>query len=208
MLVNLLMAVGGLVLLGAVGVILVRRRGQAESPDEERDDRDVAPVLYVPRPRNNLPDPEPERDTARRELFVAGRVPTPALTGPREAPLYVAPLSDAADGVVQLWPGRLEPVASNVDEEIRFIRTPGINRFTFGRSPGPANSHIQLLAPTASRQHAYMVIENGRWRIGNMSETNRVVVNGELLASGDADRWLHDGDRIELGEVSFVFRER
>jgi hypothetical protein len=56
--------------------------------------------------------------------------------------------------------------------------------------------------------HAYMIIENGRWRIGNMSETNRVFVNGEALALGDADRWLHDGDRIELGEVGFVFRER
>jgi hypothetical protein len=121
---------------------------------------------------------------------------------------YVAPVSGSGvDGTLQLWPGRLEPVDGG-GEEIRFIRTPAGNRFTFGRSPGPSQTHIQLLVPTASRMHAYMVIENGRWRIGNMSETNQVLVNGAALETGDADRWLEDGDRIELGEVTFVFKER
>jgi pSer/pThr/pTyr-binding forkhead associated (FHA) protein len=106
-----------------------------------------------------------------------------------------------------LWPGRLVPL-SGADEEIRFIRKPGVSRFTFGRSAGPADSHIQLLAATASRMHAYMEPEGGRWRIGNMSETNQVLINGEALESGDAARWLSDGDRIELGEVGFIFRER
>ena len=207
MLFNSLLILGGLFLLGGVGMFAWRKRNPNLGVNEERADRDVAPVLYVPRARNTIEEPRPEFQPAKR-VFAAGRVPTPTVNGLREAPRYVAPLADLSGGVVQLWPGRLEPVGSNVDQEIRFVRTPGIKRFTFGRSPGPANSHIQLLAPTASRQHAYMIIENGRWRIGNMSETNRVVVNGEALESGDADRWLHDGDRIELGEVSFVFWER
>jgi hypothetical protein len=207
MLVNLMVILSGLFVLGGVSVFAWRKRRPAPGLDEERADRDVAPVLYVPRPRNTIQEPQPENQPAKR-VFAAGRVPAAATNGLREVPLYLAPLSDQSGGVVQLWPGRLEPVGSNVDQEIRFVRTPGIHRFTFGRSPGPANSHIQLLAPTASRQHAYMIIENGRWRIGNMSETNRVLVNGEALESGDADRWLHDGDRIELGEVSFIFWER
>ena len=49
--------------------------------------------------------------------------------------------------------------------------------------------------------------EAGRWRIGNLSETNRVVVNGAPLVE-ESGRLLEDGDRIEFGEVAFVFRER
>jgi hypothetical protein len=117
--------------------------------------------------------------------------------------------ADAADSDVtlQLLPGRLEPVDSGMDQEIRFVRVPGENRFTFGRNPGPSHSHIQLRAVTASRMHASMVFEGGRWRLGNMSLTNPVVVNGSPLA-GDGVHELEDGDRIEFGELTFVFRER
>lgn len=128
---------------------------------------------------------------------------------PAKVAKYIGPTPGPGfEGIVQLLPGRLEPIDGTVDQEIRFIKTSGENRFTFGRSTGPAATHIQLLAPTASRMHAYMVMENGRWRIGNMSATNQVLVNGAPLQSGEAERWLEDGDRIELGEVGFIFRER
>jgi hypothetical protein len=163
---------------------------------DDDEDPGVAPLLIVPQTRNNA-----------RPMVQSVTVQKPARS--RAARNYVAPLSGAGvDGTLQLWPGRLEPADGVSDQEIRFIRSPGVNRFTFGRSAGPAHTHIQLLAQTASRMHAYMIVENGRWRIGNMSETNRVLVNGVALETGDADRWLADGDRIELGEVSFIFRER
>lgn len=111
------------------------------------------------------------------------------------------------DATLQLLPGRLEPVDGSVHQEIRFVRVPGINRFTLGRNPGPVHSHIQLKAVTASRMHAYMEFDGGRWHLGNMSRTNRAVVNGAPL-NGDAPRPLEDGDRIEFGELTFVFRER
>jgi pSer/pThr/pTyr-binding forkhead associated (FHA) protein len=95
-----------------------------------------------------------------------------------------------------------------VHQEIRFVKAAGITRFTFGRSPGPSHSHIQLCARTASRMHGYMVFENGRWRIGNLSQTNSVVVNGSRLENGGSEQLLVDGDRIEFGELAFVFRER
>jgi hypothetical protein len=215
----MLTILGGVVVLGGVGVFVLRQRRAAAQIDEDDDARDVAPVLYVPRPRNTFaagvirkeepriePKAEPKAEPVWPNRMVAPPMPLPR---PTAGPRYLAPLDGIGmDAVVQLLPGRLEPIGSDDDQEIRFIRTPGVNKFTFGRSTGPAHTHIQLLAATASRMHAYMIIENGRWRIGNMSETNRVLVNGEALELGDADRWLHDGDRIELGEVAFVFRER
>lgn len=197
MLAVLLIVLTGGALLGIAGILSYRKRHLQVSPDGDAEDVEgVAPLLIVPQTRNNT----------------SAQVRTaPARPAVRARPVrqYIAPLSGvAAEGTLQLWPGRLEPADGGGEEEIRFIRTPGVNRFTFGRSAGPANTHVQLLAPTASRMHAYMVVENGRWRIGNMSETNRVLVNGVALETADAERWLADGDRIELGEVSFIFRER
>ncbi|HEX6558518.1 MAG TPA: FHA domain-containing protein [Longimicrobiales bacterium] len=113
-----------------------------------------------------------------------------------------------SDIPMQLLPGRLEPLDTDVHQEIRFIKQPGVDRFTLGRSSGPAYSHIQLTAPTASRMHAYMRLEDGRWRIGNLSETNPVVVNGAPLESAEGELLLRNGDLIELGEIVFVFRDR
>lgn len=183
--------------MATVGILAYLKRRAAEvGRSSDEDLTPVAPLLFMPQPRNS-----------RRLPHAATPVQRPA-THARQRN-YVAPLSGAGvDGTLQLWPGRLEPAEGGSDQEIRFIRTPGSNRFTFGRSVGPAHTHIQLLAQTASRMHAYMIIEDGRWRIGNMSQTNRVLVNGAPLETGDADRWLEDGDRIDLGEVGFIFRER
>ena len=109
---------------------------------------------------------------------------------------------------MQLLPGRLEPLDDRLQQEIRFVKTAGVERFTLGRSSGPVNSHVQLSAPTTSRMHAYITIKNGRWRIGNLSKSNRVIVNGVTLDDGNAERLLEDGDRIELGELGFVFRQQ
>jgi pSer/pThr/pTyr-binding forkhead associated (FHA) protein len=128
---------------------------------------------------------------------------------PQKVPKYIAdPTPPDPDETVQLLPGRLEPLTEGLEQEIRFVKIAGLTRFTFGRSPGPAHSHIQLRARTASRMHGYMMMQNGRWHIGNLSETNSVVVNGTRLAVGAAEQQLKDGDRIEFGEVAFVFHER
>jgi pSer/pThr/pTyr-binding forkhead associated (FHA) protein len=108
------------------------------------------------------------------------------------------------DGTLQLLPGRLEALNGNGDKEIRFIRTPGVDAFTFGRSSGPEYTHFQLNAPSVSRMHGYMVFEEGHWRIGNLSRTNCVIVNGSPV-DDEVGRALKDGDRIEFGEVAFLF---
>jgi len=136
-----------------------------------------------------------------------------------------------ADGTLQFLPGRLEIAAGrDAGQEIRFVRTGGPDGtcITFGRADGPPYRHVQLREPTVSRSHARMVLEptspaqadssrtnpgvnGGRWRLENLSSTNPVVVNGRSLdldGGTVASVILSEGDRIEMGEVAFVFRER
>jgi hypothetical protein len=138
----------------------------------------------------------------------------------------------AADGTLQFLPGRLV-IAGGRDtgHEIRFVRTsgPAGTLVTFGRAEGAPYRHVQLREPTVSRVHARMELEqppspNGfsskgitggppppRWRLDNLSSTNPVIVNGRPLdaeGTNGASVMLSDGDRIEMGEVAFVFHGR
>ena len=134
-----------------------------------------------------------------------------------------------ADGTLQFLPGRLEIAAGrDAGHEIRFVRTAGPDGtiITFGRAEGAPYRHVQLREPTVSRSHARMALEsvNGtplslspsnvgasRWRLDNLSTTNPVIVNGKPLDPEGGPRAsviLSEGDRIEMGEVAFVFRAR
>lgn len=114
------------------------------------------------------------------------------------------------DGTLQFLPGRLEVLDGEASRhEIRFVKTPGdAPEVTFGRSEGAPYRHVQLRSPTVSRMHARLRFGEGRWRIENLSRTNPVVVNGELLEPDTPARALEDGDRIEMGEAIFRFRVR
>ena len=130
----------------------------------------------------------------------------------------------AADGTLQFLPGRLVIAAGrDAGQEIRFVRTSGPDGtlITFGRAEGAPYRHVQLREPTVSRLHARMALEPGtrgtpgggtqRWQLQNLSSTNPVVVNGTPLdAEGGSTSSvvLSDGDRIEMGEVAFVFHAR
>jgi hypothetical protein len=167
-----------------------------------------------------------------------GAVSTVARPAPAEAPLAIDDeMGEAvegasirfwrpADGTLQFLPGRLEIAAGrDAGQEIRFVRTGGPDGtcITFGRADGPPYRHVQLREPTVSRSHARMVLDQPasgsrdgsppqpRWRLENLSSTNPVVINGRSLdANGGvmASVMLSEGDRIEMGEVAFVFRER
>lgn len=114
------------------------------------------------------------------------------------------------EGTLQFLPGRLEVIAgADQGNEIRFVRPrEGEPEISFGRSEGVPHRHIQLLASTVSREHARMHMRDGHWQITNLSRTNPVAVNGDELPIANGSRTLHDGDRIEMGEVVFQFRER
>jgi pSer/pThr/pTyr-binding forkhead associated (FHA) protein len=99
---------------------------------------------------------------------------------------------------------------TDVGQEIHFARQVGEDgaTITFGRSEGPPLRHIQLLDPTVSRQHARLDYVGARWHLTNLSATNPVHFNGAPLPEHGRGITLQDGDRIEMGAVIFVFRER
>ncbi len=115
------------------------------------------------------------------------------------------------DEATELLPGRLKVMAGEKGrEDIRFVGIPGERaQIVLGRDAGPPQKVITLHSPTVSRRHAQMEFVDGRWRIVNLSRTNPVMVNDEILAAGrGAMRMLSDGDRIELGEVVLRFSAR
>ena len=114
------------------------------------------------------------------------------------------------DGTLQFLPGRLQVVdGDDQKHEIRFVRAMGeATEITFGRNTGKRYRHVQLHSQTVSRMHARLTFADGSWLLTNLSETNPTVVNGQALDTSDATLSLRDGDRIELGEVVFVFREK
>lgn len=113
------------------------------------------------------------------------------------------------DPTLQLLPGRLEVIAGMPTDSIRFIKQPGTNQsVTLGRTRGEPGSHIQIPSPTVSRMHVRMSFEGGRWTLENLSETNPVAINGRPATGRGARCVLSDGDRIEMGEVAFFYRQR
>lgn len=115
------------------------------------------------------------------------------------------------DGTLQFLPGRLEVVEGrDIGQEFRFVRQPGSTRteITLGRQDGAPYRHFQLHEPTVSRLHAKLTLEDRNWRLTNLSETNPASVNGTPLGAKEGSVILADGDRIELGEVVFVYRAK
>ncbi|MBA4159763.1 MAG: FHA domain-containing protein [Gemmatimonadetes bacterium] len=227
-----------LILVAALGYLATmwRRRGAEQSRRSAASPPIIFPAARAsePRPMRAAPPapitPHSRAPSAANTNPPAPRVPpapewvpaAPATQSPSPVTSpAVAPHGDSVvdgstirfhqpiDGTLQILPGRLEIVAgADSGQSIRFVRTAGEPEITFGRQDGPPYRHIQLRAPTVSREHAHMRYDGGEWRIANLSSTNPVVVNGEELNGGGDARPLHEGDRIEMGEIAFVFRER
>lgn len=116
-----------------------------------------------------------------------------------------------ADEVTHLLPGRLKVVAGEKGRgDILLVGAVGEQpQIVLGRQSGPPQKVITLNSPTVSRRHAQMEFIDGRWRIVNLSRTNPIMVNDEVLPVGHGTaRTLSDGDRIELGEVVLRFSAR
>jgi predicted component of type VI protein secretion system len=55
--------------------------------------------------------------------------------------------------------------------------------------------------------HARIRYVEGSWWITNLSETNPLSLNGRELR-GTEEVALTDGDRVQLGEVELIYRQR
>jgi hypothetical protein len=169
--------------------------------------------------------PATARTTGRSGSHEPAHAGAFARSAPGVAPVASPGFADAAfangetlrfalpdEGTLRFLPGRLEVVAGpDSGREIRFVAPQGAGdavEITFGRTEGPAYRHVQLLARTVSRQHALMLLSDDHWSLKNLSATNPVVLNGRPLAPDELAPLLVDGDRIEMGEVTFTFHSR
>lgn len=181
----------------------------------ELDHGTTGPMPAMPEiPSDTAPDPVSAAALAATGTHRAVSAPPATRPSPLNAQLHdgeTLRFSIPDEGTLQFLPGRLEVVAGpDAGREIRFVRTPGMDppRVTFGRSEGPAYGHVQLFARTVSRQHACMTLSDEHWELQNVSATNPVVLNARPLAPGEIAPLLVEGDRIEMGEVVFLFHER
>ncbi|MFL5608115.1 MAG: FHA domain-containing protein [Gemmatimonadaceae bacterium] len=126
---------------------------------------------------------------------------------PEHSPTDTVHFRRPSDEALQLLPGRLEVLSGlALQREIRFVRVPGERpEVILGRDPSSSPQHVSLPSSTVSRQHARLDFSGGRWRLTNLSRTNPVVVNDEMLSNVQGHRALVDGDRIELGDVVLRF---
>jgi hypothetical protein len=210
------------------------RPAPAPAPAQSASLPPVPPREASPRPRpviREFVSGAPEQTAPAADGWSLDGLPAPATVSPTLTPVAVAPAtavmnaagvpgtmveghalrySVPADGTLQFLPGRLE-IGSGLDanREIRFVRVDGPDgiEVTFGRSEGALYKHIQLRDMTVSRAHARMHFALGTWYLQNLSQTNPVVHNGVEMPAA-LERPLADGDRIEMGEVLFTFRER
>jgi hypothetical protein len=174
--------------------------------------RPITPAASMPPVAASAP-PATNGAHASREV---GPTPTPVGSTPvapragRMVEAHALRFSVPVDGTLQFLPGRFE-ITSGLDtgREIRFVKLPGQEEstITFGRTEGPPYQHIQLRDQTVSRSHASMFFSNDSWLLTNFSTTNPVSVNGRLLGDREATL-IYEGDRIEMGEVVFVYRSR
>jgi hypothetical protein len=171
-------------------------RSQYATPPYEPFQQPLSQPMYAPAP----PPPEPVTPPAGAPR-VNGNGGYAEVDGTQR-------VQRPAERTLQFLPGRFEVVAGKgLGSEIRFVRTggPDGSTITIGRSEGPAYRHIQLDVPTVSRRHAHMRWDGSRWSLTNLSATNPVSINGVALPGEGTAIDLVDGDRVEMGEVTFRF---
>ncbi|MBP9825161.1 MAG: FHA domain-containing protein [Thermoanaerobaculia bacterium] len=112
-------------------------------------------------------------------------------------------------GTLKLLPGWLEVTSGDeAVREIRFYRLKGDVRpeMTFGRATGRPYAHIQLKPMTVSSRQASISFDGGAPQLMNLasSDSNATRLNGRELGLNESAP-LTEGDRIEMGEVKFLY---
>jgi len=181
---------------------LTRANGASSANGVPRARGTASPKTGAPEAEIEIPRVAADRPTARTDHVV----PPPAEEYREGETVRFERPSEQA---LQLLPGHLEVLAGTTRErEIRFVRVPGETpHVVLGRDPGASPNAIRLGSSTVSRRHARMDYVDGHWLVKNLSHTNPLVVNDDLLVDSGPGRLLADGDRLELGEVVLRFHE-
>jgi pSer/pThr/pTyr-binding forkhead associated (FHA) protein len=66
------------------------------------------------------------------------------------------------------------------------------------------DADIYVASAELSRRHAALTHRDSEWTVQDLDSRNGVFLNGVKVHSAS----LRDGDKVQLGEVVFVFRER
>ncbi len=184
--------------------------------EAERQRADLRAALSSVEPFAVDPPPTERMTLTREEVRASDPAASVLPHGPSGTPT-TQPLGDRSiendrpppDGTLQLLPGRLEITRGpGTGAEIRFVRVPGGKpEVTLGRVEGPPHRHVQLNSQTVSRTHARLSFAEGIWTLRNESSTNPTIHNGRSLGSNLEEVPLHDGDQIEIGEVTLAFHQ-
>ncbi|TKJ36910.1 hypothetical protein CEE37_14440 [candidate division LCP-89 bacterium B3_LCP] len=117
---------------------------------------------------------------------------------------------------VKLMPGRFEVEGGQEIKEIPIFRPRGIQdhklEYTFGRLKGSVMSHIQLEDQTVSKRQARMKYNKGKYTLINIPDPNdpdrNATIFNDVEMKVNEERELNEGDRIKMGNVSLIYRER
>jgi hypothetical protein len=111
----------------------------------------------------------------------------------------VASLVEGEEKVEPAGPAGGAALVIHEDGEARTFRL-GRGTTTIGRQSG---NEVEVTDPAASRRHAQIHEEGGRYTITDLGSTNGTQLNGEVIQS----RTLQNGDRITIGTTVLEFRE-
>jgi pSer/pThr/pTyr-binding forkhead associated (FHA) protein len=74
---------------------------------------------------------------------------------------------------------------------------------TLGRAP---NNDVWLSMPEVSHFHAWLVAENGAWRVFDAQSSNGTFVNNNQAKPGaDQGLLMRPQDELRLGDIAFAF---
>jgi len=81
----------------------------------------------------------------------------------------------------------------------REVALPGRGELVIGRGP---ESDLRVADAFASSRHCVVAGDGRRWWVRDLGSRNGTKVNGEAVV----ERELRDGDRLEVGGTTIVFR--
>jgi hypothetical protein len=152
-----------------------------------------APPSVAPPPGYTQEPPRPVQATvAAQGQSAPARPPTPAPPVPQAGPSALPPARPAG-AMPRAWLDGIAGVAAGQRIPLSQADT------LFGRSQV---CDAQIYDPKVSRQHFRIRYGNGAFFLQDQESSRGTMINGERVAA----QRLNDGDRIDLGDTSLIFR--